>query len=457
MPQPQPYLVKVAGTVQGTAIFIAPTLLLTCRHVVRIRNRYGVENTKWTWGTRTGWGPSGDDSQTGVTIYDSDRQEPLGSEDLAVLEVATPIQPSCIPAWKDPEPHLRLKDEVRALGYPRGIFEEEPRTLIKIGSSMIQVQGTFQPGASGGVLEFSDHRRAYCFALIQAEQKVLGHCIPFSRISQFLAQLNLKLPEQAPSFVAAHRSRDIGGYRARLSQNLGKINLGGLLINSSVQKVDIEKLWVAPRTTQVQEPDRQHGFQGSNQSAVCPDRHLLTDLINRNRVFAVIGEAGSGKSTLLQRLGYALARPDRYRETISLDCTGLPLWVPLRDLESFLTARMANRMNVHSPEHRCDIRWIAEYLAHGDEAQLCGLDREFFEEQLRRQETSAMLFLDGFDEVSSAARHDFRALIERAAEQFRCRILISSRPEAAHQRPDGETGCLFGGVPQASIPPLNPE
>ncbi len=450
----QPYIVKITGLsgtdgedLQGSGVYIAAHLILTCRHVVRRRYADGTEVSKWGVELEAGGGLRGDQHIISVSVYEPDLQEPHGNFDLAVLKTTKRFD-GAIPAWCDPGEALRSGDSVNELFYAKSGFVEHKRDIDTLEHDAVQVKGGFPPGSSGGVLQSRTRRDYPCFAVIR--DSAYGECkaIRYGEITRFLQHLNLSLPSTAispPPTVAP----DPVAYREKLAKQLGRIDLDGFLINGQRQPVDIVKLWVPART---------HGFPGKEPTEPRGET-LLSEVVNRSRQLVVLGEAGSGKSTFLSRIGYALARADRDQETIRLSFTGMPLWAPLKAVESFFAGRIGGGAPFPSEPH--DVGWIAQYLASTREAKDCGLTSDYFDGQTRDPE--ALLLLDGFDEVSPNRRAALRDMIESAAREFRCRILISTRPEAgealaASEGPDrAASSRIFAGIPEAPILPLDRE
>ena len=271
-----------------------------------------------------------------------------------------------------------------------------------------------------------------------------GAAIPYEVIARYLEQLDLRLPESTPQPLPANFGDPLR-YKALICRELSRINLEGFRIKGEIQSESIDMLWVPAKTHMNNSDSRERG----------PSEILLSEAVNRNRCLAVLGEAGSGKTTFLKRIGYALARADRDRETLQLRSKGMPFWVPLKELENVIEANV--KKGGLYPSEAKDIRWIALYLASRDDASQSGLSCEYFDHQLRRPDADATLLLDGFDEVSAARRHELKLLIEKAAADFGCGIVISTRPEAAKQRQGTDTPSshIFAGVPQVSILPLD--
>ena len=450
------YLVKVTsrrpsdGTpMQGTGVFIAPTLLLTCRHVVRYQfDPRTPEDTHWADDIRIGWGPDGAIDPIPARVYRPEQQEDSRGQDIVLLEVGRTLNTAEIPPWGDPGDSLRPGDRVTQLAYPDGIFLRCHRDLDTCEPDGVLIKGAFQPGASGGVLAFAQHGnlRFPFFALIRDSAYTGCKATPYASIARHLKTLGLRLPSQ-PLENPLSVTGDPAGYQSLLCRELGKIKLQGFLIDGRLQSVDIEQLWVPAKTYSTAPENR---VEGSREMP-------LAEAVNQHRCLAVVGEAGSGKSTFLKRIGYALARPNRERETIRLVCQGVPLWVPLRELENFIEANI--KKGEPYPSEPKDLRWLAFYLASRDEAVQTSLAFDYFDRQLRR-DPETLLLMDGFDEVSSHCRYALKTLIETAGAELRCRVVVSTRPEAGDQlpsegRPRATPSGIFERFTQVAILPLD--
>ena len=458
---PQPYVVKITcrsygahKPMQGTGVFISPTLLLTCRHVV-----WHPGDSTWATHLQIGWGEQGTDNPIPASIHQPERQAPLDAWDLAVLEVTQPLDSACIPPWKQAPGSLQSGDAVEELayptkpGHPHGAFHRSTRLIHHPGAE-IQIVGSVQPGASGGVLEYPDHPHFSCIALLWKDFGSVGAAIPQQAIAEYLQHLGLTLPTQ-PIVRRPPALRDLARYKQTLCGIFGQIDLGGLQVNGQAQKVDIVRLWV-PAMTVAAHPDRAAGklaktHQHSPETAA-PSEIPMAEAVNRHRVLVVEGEAGSGKSTFLRRIGYAVVRPDPDAETVQLRCRGLACWVPLKELENYIQANVSKGDPFPTEEY--DIRWLSLYLGSLAEAQDCGLSPDYFRDELRRATPATHLLLfDGLDEVSATRREPICQLIDRAAAaDFNCGIVISTRPEVAQ----GATPVRFASAEaQVRILPLD--
>jgi formylglycine-generating enzyme required for sulfatase activity len=405
---------------QGSAVYIAPTLLLTCRHVVRPEGSGG-------WATKIEIGAG-----TKAKVYEAQSQAKFRDVDLVVLETKEKFDEKLIAPWREAE-GLRRGDPVIATSYPKGKYSNARHCVHHQDTDQFIVDGPFLAGASGGVVRYAEDPDFWCCALIDSRSDRSGHATPFQVIVDYLKELGLRLPtarkQQAPVALA-----DVERYRARLRGTLGEMDLGGLLLDGAKQRVGIEKLWV-PALTQ----------SGGKEIP-------LAQAVHENRVLVIEAEAGSGKTTFLRRIGYAMVRQERRREALKIRFSGLPLFVPLKGLEDYIAANL--KQGDPKPTDADALEWIGWYLASRDEARECGLDHSFFEHQLKEETCEALLLLDGLDELSPKWRGPLSELISLAVRRYRCRIVISTRPEVYHLA-KGKLEGLFEGAVRLPILPMD--
>ena len=424
--QPPRFIVKVIASSQGSGVFIASNLVLTCRHVVHPDGASGVDND-----IGIGWGPNGNEGVVPATIYRREIQERISGCDLAVLQVRPLPKDIPIPPWREPTT-LRNGDTVYPYAFPDGRFVNGERTVARAQDPEIQLDGWVNPGASGGVVQFrGDHPNSYCFAIVTDDRHVAGQATSYGRIAAFLEKLNLTLPMALPP-VPAVAVADVVEYQRRLRSSFGEMNLDGFTIGGQVQKISIEKLWV-PAVTR---PQREQPAETA----------LLSKAVDENRRLLVVAEAGYGKTTFLRRVGYALLRHDDDGETVRFTRSGTPYWVALRELENYIDEKNGWKQEGYP--------WLFAYLGGTRDAVECRLGSSYFEGELRHSDT--MLLLDGYDEVSLGKRGDIKKLIEAAAKGLACRILVSTRPEVRVQSL-GSEGPIFDGFPEMPLLPMRRE
>ena len=428
-----PWLVKVTSVnekleeLQGTAVFIAPDLLLTCCHVVMGKDDKQPRPFVYL-------DVAGSAMPVRAAVL---HPEPGEHVDLALLRIETPIGNEVpIPGWKTPS--LRKDDDVKALGFPQGEFVRSDHQIVQVHKFNLQINGEVYGGASGGVLEHWDGSDGIvCVGLIKWGVTIASGAITHEKIAEYLARHGHSLPAPAPPRPDTS-ARNLRLYNDYLRGQLGKIDLIGLSTDGIVPKVSIELLWV-PAMTRSRASDE-----------VAAHRPVaLLDVVNENRVVVIQGEAGTGKSTFLKRIGHALVRTDKANETLRPKFQGQPFWLTVKTLENFITA--SPRGGGEWPTEDDDPRWIARCLASESAATDACLDLDFFQYHLCNSGADAILLLDGLDEASQEWRTKLARLILKARGHLRCRIAITTRPEV-----DQAAGRLLGDIPaQFEILPMD--
>ena len=187
---PPPWLVKVTSVnekdeeMQGTAVFIAPNLLLTCCHVV--------------------WKPGEPGQYPFVYVEIAGRKMPTKAgvlhpepkEDLALLEIEEPIGDEIwIPGWLGPP--LQVNQDVRAMGFPNGEYVRSKHTIKQVHKLAHQINGEVHAGTSGGVLQCWDEE-VTCVGLIRGGVIIASEVIPYERIVAYLGRFGHSLPTPVP-------------------------------------------------------------------------------------------------------------------------------------------------------------------------------------------------------------------------------------------------------------------
>lgn len=424
MPAPEApaYLAKVTATsllghpIQGSAVFIAPDLLLTCRHVI--------------------WYPRESGPATKVEVHLANRTKPVRakvehpdeSRDLALLRLPEPVPAIVLPPWSTP-PDLAAHAHLYASGFPKGKFRKNRHQVHAIQQDRVTLTGSVDPGASGGVVECWDHPLTCCVALIQAATPTTNtEALRMAEIEEYLAPLRIKLPKPAPPPPPPPPNHP-AKYLAWLRKETSEIDLGALNIGSSeAATVAIEKLWV-PARTRLPEPEPRGKSKSARQPRE-PKDATLVDAINRYRALVIEGEAGSGKSTFLRRVAYALVRhlgKDAAKEKLPIAFPGaFPLFLRVTALEDYLAAK--HPKDAPPKNHR--LEWIANCLGALHRAR--GVDARFFAAKLA--DPNSILLLDGLDEAAGPWRPVLANLFDDARETFPCRMVLTMRPEVEHSR-----------------------
>jgi formylglycine-generating enzyme required for sulfatase activity len=417
-PIPPPYLAKVTLHVhgkerQGSAVFLSPALAVTCLHVIydEVRDSSIPKNASLHI--------AGMDLRARVEHPDKKR-------DLVLLKLDSPA-PDVVPIPWNGE-RLTMGDKVQSLGFPNGEFIRADHLIKQATVALIQIDASVDPGASGGALVFPDALGSCCVGILQISRKLdASGAIPFARVKDYLEEHGEEFPKAALP-PAPTRVQNPSKYLTYLRDETGRIELGDISPQGGSLYVAIDRIWVPARP------------RGGGEKPV-----PLDTVVNEHRVVAIEGEAGSGKSTFLKRIAFALVRTDQKKERLKLEFSGLPLWLQITRLETYLTGQYKD-----GPPKNPDPRWITRCFADMSAAGRWKLDAAFFEARVTDPES--ILLLDGLDEASAAWRPVLARLFVEAARAFECRMAITTRPEAEFSKP------LLSGVKHRfSILEMEPE
>jgi formylglycine-generating enzyme required for sulfatase activity/energy-coupling factor transporter ATP-binding protein EcfA2 len=197
----------------------------------------------------------------------------------------------------------------------------------------------------------------------------------------------------------------------------------GMIVDSAVMIELGEKMQKA-----ITQWGLQHGeyyvWRLESEEAIALQSHLV-----------ITGDPGSGKSTLLRHLTLCLAGDMLYEgEETQADLNRLGLWPHPAYTPVFIELRAL--MGTAFPG-LCDTVTIDKVLQYIDEAQLKPYGISGYLPAITEQlhEGSAILFLDGLDEVQEAEqparREQIKALVRLLRGQFPgCRIVVTARPYA---------------------------
>ncbi len=392
---------KVAGQNRsGSAVLLDERRLITCYHVVRHRDDPGpVKSVKVALG-----GGKPVRAKTG----------PFDNElDLAILELPEPVTAAPRP-WRRLDLHKGVP--VVALGFPGGKFRKSEHEVFHVNDDRVQLEGDIGAGASGGAMECARHPHYYIGGLVFYETADKTGVIAYDRVEEFCQAHGIALPQAPPPPLAA-KTYDREAYKARLREEVGFMDISEVIVGENLRYPSIDKLYI-PSTTFLP-----RGVRGEE----VHEKVTLDRAVSLHRIAVIQGEAGCGKSTFLKRIAYALVREEPERD-ISLDFQGLPLWLPLTQLEAFLQRSRPETL----PAQEDDPRAIALCLADLPAMQGLGLDAPFFEREL--DNPRSILLLDGLDEGSSDQwRARMAKLILRACSRYRCHFAVTMRPEVERE------------------------
>jgi formylglycine-generating enzyme required for sulfatase activity/energy-coupling factor transporter ATP-binding protein EcfA2 len=299
------------------------------------------------------------------------------------------------------------------------------------------VEGDVAGGISGGTAVISVENNLFppnlCIGIVRRTAKTVNTDLTaVPEIERFLRdpKVNATLPRYSP--VPAPRlpatppnpAKYIDYVRRQTAFIELQLETSGK--GSLPEDVDIGDLWIPARTRPPAEAKRAK----SRMPADAP----LIDVVNRSktshRTVVIEGDAGSGKSTFLKRIAYAMLRTrwpakGRRAESLKLTYSGLPLWIPVKDLEAWLA-----KSHKGDPPKTSDLAWISEYFESLSAGRRWCLDRRFFEDALHDREN--LLLVDGLDEAAPQWRSLLARLIGEASQAFTCGIVVTLRPEAEH-------------------------
>ncbi len=421
----------------GSAVRIRHDLVLTCHHVLHPENQAPFSSL---WLHLPGQAQPGDANAIRATIL----LEDPGS-DLALLHHVKPIADPLLPHWDFPDPD-RIP-EVWLLGFPHDTPYQNLRTVLKADTFSIEVSGSSEPGISGGVGVVSPKKLApqpFCVGLVaQTRPTVNTKLIALPVIEAFLAsytgspRIELPRPAPPPPSKPSTRPANPAKYIADLCPQTAYIQLGfeggsgGLL----PADVDIQSLWVPARTSQSESLSTK--ATKKKQPKSIPQSAELVDVVNRERVVVVVGDAGTGKSTFLKRIAFAMLRrnhsvPKRFlpksgKEPLNVRYKGLPLWLPVKEFEPHL-----GKLFPSDPPKAPDLAWLCDYFAIQSQTSGWGLDRQFFHDALFDPQN--LLLVDGLDEAAPRWRVLLSDLFRRCADTYPCGLVLTLRPEVENDQ-----------------------
>ena len=137
-----------------------------------------------------------------------------------------------------------------------------------------------------------------------------------------------------------------------------------------------------------------------------------------NPRLVIEGAPGGGKTTFVRWLAWMLCRPSGPPSDLPVQ-DRCPLFLRLSELDQHI----AKTTGHGAPAVATDPRWLAHFFA----AQGWGLDEAYFLKRFAQPDT--LLLLDGLDEAATTPRRiQLVQLIAKAAGQFACRFVVTSRP-----------------------------
>jgi formylglycine-generating enzyme required for sulfatase activity/predicted MPP superfamily phosphohydrolase len=153
-----------------------------------------------------------------------------------------------------------------------------------------------------------------------------------------------------------------------------------------------------------------------------PEPIPLEEALRGSRRLVIEGKPGCGKTTFVRWIAWMLCRPAGAPDYLRW-LAGFPIWVRISELDQHIASTL-ERPQPGDPPTAVDPRWIAHFLASH---QGWDLDEAFFADTLGAGDT--VLLLDGLDEAGNQQRRvDMVKLIREAAEQYGCRIVVTTRP-----------------------------
>ncbi len=199
-------------------------------------------------------------------------------------------------------------------------------------------------------------------------------------------------------------------------------------LQDKTRLIELNQLHIAPDETPPPEIDVlfiRLKTAAPSQEAGMPGRPEPVDLqmaMRNNRKLVIEGKAGCGKTTFVRWLAWKLCRPAGVDEEFGW-LRGFPIWVRINELDQHIAGRM-KRSSPEDPGSAVDVRWIPHFLASHESWRL---SEAFFTDKLQQQDT--VLFLDGLDEAATEQRRvDMVKMIRAAADEYSCRIVVTTRP-----------------------------
>jgi HEAT repeat protein len=144
---------------------------------------------------------------------------------------------------------------------------------------------------------------------------------------------------------------------------------------------------------------------------------ILSELLDKDNNWVIIGEPGIGKTSLLEMIGVKCIR----------ESSRVPLFIPLAEYAQYYWSKNPSRMISRLPD-------ISEYIAEYILSPFMTITAKKVEEELR--EGKYLLLLDALDEIPNLRlRESVYMSIRDAASYRRCKIMMTLRTASYHQNP----------------------
>ncbi len=413
----------------GTGVLIRADLILTCCHVVippsamkpRPNLRVNLDG----------------DKPISATLLHRDRERDLAL--LRLRRAVTGIEPPSWDARADLKGH-----QVWVSGFPKNQAYNAERKVTADDEFRIVFDEDLQEGISGGIARFTNKRwqPGWCaVGLLQKSIELLASgAIPLPIIERFLSEHDIPLrldppPRRVAVPASAAALKKYREYVHKLTECIDPPRPRGISRDIMPEEVKLDQIHIPPQVVSAE-------IRAEKERATRPSTHSLLSEVHRHRVLLVDGDAGSGKSTFLKSVAQAMLRGKAPERGTPARYTGLPLWLPIRSLETYLAERFPNGM-----PPTFNLAWIPDYFAKESLTGRWELSEDFFRAALH--DPANLLLVDGLDEARSTLTVNLFAAL---ADSCGCGIALTLRPEAE------SSGRLLPKIKaRVSLPELSPE
>ena len=263
------------------------------------------------------------------------------------------------------------------------------------------------------------------------------------------------LKKHEDEFCDVKIPQDTSRYLTYLRDDTRHLDIRGVKSGDGIAKqFQIDQLYIPLKTQISRAPEKQKETGKPPEMQEQPRSELLQNTLKAKRLL-IKGDPGAGKSTFCRLLVFSLCQCLLHEPATGKTVIEWPKKAPLPILVriSDLSEHQRNTRELKLPdapitENSPD--WLLHFLDHRARENNWGLDRRFFEQQLK--DGNCLILLDGLDEAPDETRREkiceMAANIIKAYEQ--CQIVLTSRPAAL------DDGLKLDDFTPVMIEPLDP-